>query len=384
MELIAKTMKGLEEVLATELINLGANDVEIQRRAVAFSGDKALLYKANLQLRTALRILVPIAHFRAKDADEVYENVKKINWNKYMDSDTLFAIDSIVYSDDIQHSRFVTYRTKDAICDYFTEKELQRPSVSIDRPQLLINVHISMNRCTISLDSSGESLHKRGYRTAQNEAPISEVLAAGMLLLAGWKGETDFVDPMCGSGTFLIEAALIALNIPPGIYRPGFGFETWKDFDKELFDSLYQDDSGERPFEHHIYGSDISGRTLKLADENIKSAGLGKYITLEKSDVIELESPVKDKCLIVTNPPYGERLTSPEIYEIYSSLGSTLKHQFAGSTAWVISSDNSMLDRIGLKASKKIKLLNGALECSYNKYEMFSGKRKDTLNTSAS
>ena len=381
MEFIAKTMKGLEEVLATELIQLGANDVEIQRRAVAFSGDKALMYKANLQLRTALRILVPIAQFRAKDADEVYENIKKINWHTYMDSNTLFAIDSIVYSDDIQHSRFVTYRVKDGICDFFTEQNLQRPSVSIDHPQLLINVHISMNRCTISLDSSGESLHKRGYRMAQNEAPISEVLAAGMLLLAGWNGETDFVDPMCGSGTFLIEAALIALNIPPGIYRPGFGFETWKDFDKQLFDSLYQDDSGERPFEHHIYGSDISGRALKIADENIKSAGLGKYISLHKSDVASLESPVQEKCLIVTNPPYGERLTSPEIYDIYSSLGTTLKHRFAGSTAWVISSDNSMLDRIGLKPSKKIKLLNGALECSFNKYEMFSGKRKDILTS---
>ena len=378
---LAKTFKGLEEVLATELTALGADNIEIQRRAVAFSGDKALLYKANLHLRTALRILKPIATFKANNADEIYEAVKKIDWSEYMDVSTTFAIDSTVFSEEITHSKFVAYRVKDGIVDWFKEKLNDRPSVNLDNPQLSINVHVAQNRCTLSLDSSGESLHKRGYRVNQVEAPISEVLAAGMLLLAGWKGQSDFIDPFCGSGTFLIEAALIALNIPPGIYRPSFGFEQWKDFDKQLFDDLYQDDSHERPFEYKIHGTDISRHAIQIAEENIKSAGLSKYITLEVQAVSEL-APSSDKCLIVTNPPYGERLNTEDLAATYSTLGTILKHKFAGSSAWVISSEASLLDQIGLKATKKIKLLNGALDCMYNRYDIFAGKRKEFLEKS--
>lgn len=377
-QFIAKTFKGLEEILATELVALGADNIEIQRRAVSFSGDKRLLYKANLQLRTATRVLKPIATFKAKTPDEIYAEVIKLDWSEIMSTDNTFAIDATVFSDEMRHSRFVAYRVKDAIVDWFREKTGKRPSVKVDNPQLTFNVHVAQDMCTLSLDSSGDSLHKRGYRINQTEAPISEVLAAGMLLKAGWDGQRDFVDPFCGSGTILIEAAMIALNIPPGLYRPSFGFEQWNDFDKELFDELYQDDSGERSFEHRIYGFDLSAKALRIAEENIKSAGLGKYISLQRCDVAGLEAP-SDNCLIVTNPPYGERLKPDELEPIYISLGRTLKHKFTGTSAWVISSEEYLLERIGMKPSEKVKLMNGPLDCYFNKYEIFPGKRVEWI-----
>ncbi len=375
-EMIAKTFRGLEEVLATELVNLGANNVQLQRRAVSFTGDKSLLYKANLCLRTASRILKPIQTFDAANPDEVYEEVKKINWSNYLSVDDTFAIDSTVFSEQFRHSKFVAYRVKDAIADWFAERFERRPSVRLGNPQLMINIHIADKKCTLSLDSSGESLHKRGYRVGQTEAPLNEALAAGMLLMAGWKGNSDFVDPMCGSGTLLIEAGLIALNIPPGIYRSSFAFERWNDFDEELFDRLYNDDSIETPFKFKIYGSDNSPRAIKIAEQNIKSAGLTKYIELKVMPVQKLEAPVQN-CMLVTNPPYGERITSSDILGLYASLGTTMKHQFAGSTVWVISSHMECLDKIGLKPSEKIRLLNGALDCLYCRYDIFAGKRND-------
>lgn len=375
-QLIAKTFKGLEEVLATELVALGANNIELQRRAVSFTGDKALMYKANIHLRTASRILKPIATFKASNADEVYEQVKKLDWSKFMSVDTTFSIDATVFSDEFTHSKFVTYRVKDAIVDWFNEKYEKRPSVRLDNPQLMINIHISQRHCTLSLDSSGESLHKRGYRINQTDAPLNEALAAGMLMMAGWDGQSDFCDPMCGSGTLLIEAALIALNIPPGIYRPGFAFEKWSDFDEDLFQAIYNDDSMERVFEHKIYGSDISQRAINIAEQNVKSAGLGKYIELKTISVKDIEAPSAN-CFVVTNPPYGERITSEDIFGLYGMLGSTLKHKFPGCSAWIISSHEECLERIGLKPARRIPLLNGALECWYNKYEIFAGKRAD-------
>ena len=375
-EMIAKTFRGLEEVLATELVNIGANNVQLQRRAVSFTGDKAMLYKANLCCRTASRILKPIATFDAANPDEVYEQVKKIEWSKYMSVDSTFAIDSTVFSEEFRHSKFVAYRVKDGIADWFMEKFERRPSVRLDGPQIMINIHIADKKCTLSLDSSGESLHKRGYRVAQTEAPLNEALAAGMLLLADWKGQSNFVDPMCGSGTLLIEAALIALNIPPGIYRSSFAFEKWTDFDNELFDELYNDDTYERPFEFKIYGSDNSPRAIKIAEQNIKSAGLSKHIELSVMPVQKLEAP-SENCMVVTNPPYGERITSDDIYGLYASVGTTIKHKFAGSTVWIISSHEECLDKIGLKPSEKIRLLNGSLDCWYNRYDIFAGKRND-------
>lgn len=374
--LLAKTLFGLENILADELVQLGADNVEIQNRAVTFKGDKALMYRCNLCLRTAVRILKPISTFRAQDADDVYENAKKINWDEFLSLKQTFVIDATVNSDDFHHSRYVTYRVKDAITDQFREKYGQRPSVSVSNPDLYINIHISHNDCTISLDSSGESLHKRGYRNAQNEAPISEALAAGMLKMAGWDGQCDFVDPMCGSGTFLIEAALMALNIPPCIYRREFAFEKWADFDKNLFDEIYNDDSKEREFKHKIYGYDISADAVRISNENIKSAGLSQYIEVKRIGIEDFNPP-KGKCLMVTNPPYGERMGGDQLFELYRTLGSKLKYKFQGNDAWVISAHVEYLQCIGMHPSQKIKLINGVLECEYWHFEIFDGKRKD-------
>jgi putative N6-adenine-specific DNA methylase len=343
---------------------------------VACSGDLEILYKINFHARTAVRVLVPVAAFEVKNADELYEKVKKINWSKHLDETKTFSIDAVIYSENFGHSRFATYRVKDAIVDQFTEKSGKRPSIRLDNPDLYINVHISNTTCTISLDSSGDSLHKRGYRASQTDAPLNEVLAAGMLLLAGWDGQCDFVDPMCGSGTLLTEAAMIALNIPPGLYRNSFAFEKWDNFDKELFDRIYNDESGERKFNFHIYGSDNSPKAIRIAESNIKSAGLSKYITVKQCAIQQLEKPA-EKGLLVTNPPYGERLQSDELYELYEAIGERLKHHFQGFTAWVISSERSLLSRIGLKPSKRIPLLNSSLECEFWEFELFSGKRKE-------
>ena len=376
--MLAKTFKGLEEVLAQELIELGANDVQLERRAVSFRGDKALLYRANLCLRTAIRILVPIASFKAKDTDALYDQVKALNWSQYMTADQTFAIDATVYSESFRNSRFVTYRVKDAIADYWIDKAHKRPSVSTQIPDILLNVHVANEQVTISLDSSGESLHKRGYRVATTEAPISEVLAAGMLLLAGWKGQSDFYDPMCGSGTLLIEAALIARNIAPGVFRSSFAFEKWPDFDADLWNDIYNDDSNERDFIHHIYGSDASFYAIQQAAKNVKSAGVAKDVELKQIRMEEIKEVHAEGALVMLNPPYGERLKSnKEMEDLYSAIGTTLKHQFTGSTAWIISSNVEAMKCIGLKPSKKYHLLNGELDCQFNKYELFQGKRKD-------
>ena len=377
--MLAKTFKGLEEVLAQELIELGANDVLIERRAVSFKGDKALLYRANLCLRTAIRILVPIASFKAKDTDALYKQMKSLDWSRYMTADTTFVVDATVYSETFRNSRFVTYRAKDAIADFWMEKANKRPSVSTQEPDMIINVHVANEQVTVSLDSSGESLHKRGYRVATTEAPISEVLAAGMLLMAGWKGQSDFYDPMCGSGTLLIEAALIARNIAPGVFRKSFAFEKWQDFDAELWSDIYNDDSAEREFNHRIYGSDASFYAIRQAEKNIKSAGVQKDIELKQIRMEEIKNDQNINALVMLNPPYGERLKSnKEMEDLYGAIGSTLKHQFTGATAWIISSNAAAMKCIGLKPSRKYHLLNGELDCQFNQYELFQGKRNDS------
>lgn len=391
-KLVAKTFKGLEEVLAQELIALGANNVQIGRRAVSFTGDKAMLYRANLCLRTALRILVEISRSRSLDIsrsrkpeDALYDLVKAIDWSRYMTAESTFAIDATVYSELFRNSRFVTYRVKDAIADYWTERTDRRPNVNTENPDIRINVHIANEQVTVSLDSSGESLHKRGYRVATTEAPINEVLAAGMLLMAGWKGESDFHDPMCGSGTLPIEAALIARNIAPGVFRKEFGFEKWPDFDAELWNDIYNDDSQEREFTHKIYGSDASFYAIQQATKNVKSAGVQRDVELRQIRMEEIKTIANDQSpitntspLVMLNPPYGERLASnKDMEELYGKIGTALKHQFAGATAWIISSNEAAMKCIGLKPSKKMRLLNGELDCQFNKYELFQGKRKD-------
>ena len=393
--MLAKTFKGLEQVLAQELIELGANDVQIERRAVSFKGDKALLYRANLCLRTASRVLVPVAQgqlklkngtSKLKPEDWLYELVKAVNWSLYMTENTTFAIDATVYSETFRNSRFVTYRVKDAVADYWQERAGKRPNVKVTDPELYINVHIGAERVTVSLDSSGESLHKRGYRVANTEAPINEALAAGMLLLAGWKGQSDFYDPMCGSGTIPIEAALIARNIAPGVFRQSFAFEKWLDFDAELWSEIYNDDSHEREFHHKIYGSDASFYAIQQATKNVKSAGVQRDVELKQIRMEEIFAPFSGKemsnasPLVMLNPPYGERLASNKDMELlYGKIGTALKHQFAGSTAWIISSNEAAMKCIGLKPSKKLHLLNGELDCQFNRYDLFAGKRNDQM-----
>jgi len=375
--MIAKTMAELEDVLAEELIALGADNVEIGTRMVSFTGDKALVYKANIHCRTALRILKPIHSFKAESADEVYEALKQVNWEDYLSLDTTFSIDAVVYSHIFTHSKFVAYKVKDAIADWFMERYGKRPSVSLTNPDMVFNIHISHNKCTLSLDSSGESLHKRGYRVAQTEAPISEVLAAGMILKSGWRGESTFIDPMCGSGTLLIEAAMIALGILPGIHRQHFAFEKWKDFDQELFSQIYNDDSGAKEFKHRIIGSDISPQAIAIAEKNIKNAGLKKYIDLQIMPFQQYTEAPAAEGVLITNPPYGERLKVDELEGLYAMIGERLKHVFAGFNAYILSYRKESFDAIGLKHTRRFFLYNGELECEMREYEIFSGKRRE-------
>lgn len=382
-EMIAKTFQGLEEILAEELTRLGANDVQIGRRMVSFSGDKAMMYKANFCLRTAIRILKPIKHFNAKHADEVYDQIKAIQWEKILDVDKTFAVDSVVFSEEFRHSKFVAYKVKDAIVDYFRDLNGKRPSVRINRPDVLLNIHIAHTSCTLSLDSSGESLHRRGYRQEAVEAPLNEVLAAGMVMMTGWKGECDLIDPMCGSGTIAIEAALIARNISPGVFRKEFAFEKWVDFDQNQFDAIYNDDSEEREFTHKIYGYDNNPQAGEIAIRNVKAAGASKDIVLKVQPFQQFEQPT-EKSIMITNPPYGERISTNDLLGLYQMIGERLKHAFIGNDAWILSYREECFDQIGLKPSQKALLFNGPLECEFRKYQIFDGKYKEFKSSEGS
>lgn len=375
-ELIAKTFMGLEPVLAQELTQMGANNVQIGRRMVSFTGDKEMMYRANFQLHTAIRILKPISHFKARSAEDVYEAVKKIDWSKYILDGKTFSVDSVVYSEEFRNSRFVTYKVKDAIVDQFREATGSRPNISVSNPDIRLHIHIADEDATLCLDSSGESLHRRGYRQESVEAPLNEVLAAGMILMTGWKGDCDFIDPMCGSGTLLIEAALIARNINPGVFRKEFAFEKWPDFDQDLFDAIYNDDTQEREFAHHIYGYDVDMKAVNTARLNVRAAGLTKDITVEQADFKDFTKP-ENKSIIVTNPPYGERISTPNLLATYKMIGERFKHQFMGNDAWVLSYREECFDQIGLKPSIKIPVFNGSLECEFRKYTIFDGKMRD-------
>ena len=380
-ELIAKTFMGLEPVLAKELTQLGANNVEIGRRMVSFTGNKELMYRANFSLHTAIKILKPIKRFKAQSADDVYNEIKKIDWSKYLDNDRTFAVDSVVFSEEFRHSKFVSYKVKDAIVDQFRERTGLRPNISVANPDLRLHIHIAdvapgQSECTLCLDSSGDSLHRRGYRQESVEAPLNEVLAAGMILMTGWQGDTDFIDPMCGSGTLLVEAALIARNIAPGVFRKEYAFEKWADFDADLFDRIYNDDSQERDFTHHIYGYDIDMKAVNTARMNVKAAGLTADIQVEQQDFKDFVQP-KEKSIIVTNPPYGERISTPDLLGTYRMIGERLKHQFTGGDAWILSYREECFEQIGLKPSLKIPVYNGSLECEFRKYQLFDGKLRE-------
>ena len=372
--MLAKTMYGLEEILADELKDLGAQNVKIQNRAVSFKGDTGFMYKANLNLRTCLRVLKPIATFQAHNEKELYNNILKIDWEKYLDLKNTFATDATTNSEIFTHSKYASLLVKDGIADFFRKKYDERPNVDPKDPDITINLHIAKHTCTVSIDSSGESLHKRGYKSNTIIAPMNEVLAAGLILLSGWDQKSNFHDPMCGSGTILIEAALIAYNIPANIFREKFGFETWKDFDLELFEKI-KDVSldKEKDFQSSITGGDNFQKAVRITRENIENALMFDNIKVTNSDFFETE--IAPGTFVMFNPPYGERMDL-EINDFYEKVGTTLKHKYQGCSIWLISSDIENMKFIGLSPSCKIKVMNGKLDCSFRKFEVYEGSKK--------
>jgi len=376
MKFVAKTLLGLENVLTGELRNLGAANITAANRAVIFEGNIKTLYKVNYCVRTALSVLMPIKEFRIKSKDELYSIGKSIPWEKFMNFKSTFSITSVVNSPLFNHSGYAGLTLKDSIADYFREKTGSRPSVNTDNPDISINLHISASNVTVSLDSSGEPLFKRGYRQAFAEAPLNESLAAGMLLMSDWDGSMPLTDPMCGSGTILIEAALIAKKIPAGKFRKTFGFQKWNNYDEQLFEQVKQEcDAGIVELKTKISGSDISSDAVKNAMINIRNAGLENDIIINNIDFKD-EATSKNAGMIMINPPYGLRLNPDDLDSLYTMIGSKLKHSFEGYTAWILSSNKEALKKIGLKPSKKHILLNGANECMFLKYELYSGSRK--------
>lgn len=375
-KMIAKTFFGFEEILAKELQQLGAQDVTIGTRAVSFKGDKGFMYKANLSLRTALKILKPIYHFRAFNEQSLYKGIQGVDWSKYLNANQTFVIDTTIHSDNFKHSQFVSQKAKDAIVDQFREKFGQRPSVEKDFPDLRINIHIDRDQCSVALDTSGASLHHRGYRTATNIAPINEVLAAGMLLLSGWDGSSHFLDPMCGSGTILIEAGMIACNIPANINRKEFAFEKWNDWDNDLFDQII-DSLMKRTKEFHysIVGFDKAPSAVNKAKDNIINANLEDYVKVSQANFFETKKETVGPLHMVFNPPYGERLDI-NLERFYRELGDTLKNNYPNTNAWFITANLEALKFVGLRPSRKIKLFNGSLEARLVKYEMYEGSKR--------
>jgi len=375
--MLAKTMYGLEEILADELRDLGAQNVKTQNRAVSFKGDTGFMYKANLNLRTCLRVLKPIATFQAHNEKELYNNILKIDWEEYLDLKNTFATDATTNSEVFTHSKYASLLVKDGIADFFRKKYDERPNVDPKNPDLTINLHIAKHTCTVSIDSSGESLHKRGYKSNTIIAPINEVLAAGLILLSGWDKKSNFHDPMCGSGTILIEAALIAYNIPANIFRKKFGFETWKDFDLELFEKI-KDVSldKEKDFQASITGGDNFQKAVRITRENIENALMFDNIKVKNEDFFD--TTVFENSFVIFNPPYGERIELG-INEFYEKVGDSLKNNYKDCTVWLISSDLENLKMIGLKPSKKIELMNGNLKCSFRQFKIYEGSKKQKI-----
>lgn len=375
--MVGKTLFGMEELLAQELRQLGASAIEIGIRNVSFEGDMGFMYKANLCCRTAIKILKPITAFNIFTEEDLYKKIYEMPWENYMDVKGSLAVNATVFSDVFTHSQYIAQKTKDAIVDRFRDREAVRPDVDLDHPTLRINVHIDRNICTVSLDSSGESLHKRGYKVESTLAPINEVLAAGIIMLSGWSGQCNFMDPMCGGGTMLTEAAMIACNIPPNLNREEFGFETWPDFDVDLYEKIEEAALKKvRDFPHKIYGFDNDPIAIHKAKENIKSANLQEFIEVKQQDFFESEKESDKPLFIVFNPPYDERISVSDVENFYSSIGNTLKRGYPGTQAWMITSNMEALKFVGLHPSKKIKLFNGKLEAKLVRYEMYEGSKK--------
>lgn len=374
--MIAKCFFGFEEILENELRALGAQDVEKGVRMVSFKGDKGFMYKANLSLRTALKVLKPIYSFRANNEKALYKGVSGVNWSKFLNANQTFVIDATVHSEFFNHSEFVSQKCKDAIVDQFRERTGQRPSIDKAYPDLRINIHIDKDQVSVALDTSGNSLHQRGYRTATNIAPINEVLAAGVLLLSGWEGQGHFLDPMCGSGTFLAEAAMIACNIPANINRKEFAFEKWKDWDNDLFDQIVNSLMKKvKEFHYTIKGYDRSPSAVNKAKDNIRNANLEDYVTIQEDNFFDTEKQTQGPLHMVFNPPYDERL---DIHseEFYKNIGDTLKKSYPGTNAWFITGNIEALKFVGLRPSRKIKLFNASIESRLVKYEMYEGSKR--------
>ena len=376
-KMVATTLFGLEEVLAKELKDLGAQDVKEAVRSVSFRGDTGFLYKANIALRTAIRILKPIKICKVYDEEDLYEAIQKIKWENYLDVDGTFAIGAVVNSKNFtSNSHYISLKSKDAIADYFRHKYSKRPNVDLEYPNLKVHVHIQKEWCTISLDSSGNSLHKRGYRSATNIAPINEVLAAGLVLLSGYTGQENFIDPMCGSGTILIEAAMIANNIPANINRKHFAFENWKDYDEDLY-YIIQEALLKKITSSHskIMGFDKAPSAVVKATQNVKNANLDEFIGVHHVNFFNSKKEVFGNTTILFNPPYGERLNI-DTAEFYKKIGDTLKHGYPASTVWFITSDMEALKHVGLRTSKRIPLKNADLDCRLVRYDMYEGTRR--------
>ena len=374
--LVAKTSFGLEQVLTEEIKAIGGQNITLGNRAVYYEGDLKIIYKSNYFLRTALRVLKEIEFFHFKNVDQFYLKCKNIDWRQHFNVDQSFVIHSTVgNSRDFSNSMFASLKAKDAIADYFRDKLGKRPNVDTETPEIVIDLHIHGDSCTISLDSSGESLHKRGYRINQGEAPLNEVLAAGMIKLTGWQGDSDFLDPMCGSGTLPIEAAMIAYNIPAGKFRKNYSFENWHDYDQLLFDDIKKS-MVRKDFNYNIFASDISGSNLLNAQTNARRALVFNKIKFQISDFKDLKIDLNNGIIII-NPPYGERLKEKDINDLYAMMGERLKHQFAGNSAWILSSSMESFKYVGLKPDVRLDLFNGSLKCKFNNYKLFSGKRND-------
>lgn len=379
-KMIAKTMFGLEEVLADELRAMGATDIELLSRAVAFRGDMRLLYRTNYTCRTALAILKPFAEFEANNPDELYSQINQIKWEKIMDCDCTFMIDSATSGEIFTHSYYAALRCKDAIVDRFRKNFGRRPSIDTENADYKFNLHIRDNKVTLLMNSSGESLHKRGYRQSVGIAPINEVLAAGMLKLSGWKCDCNFMDPMCGSGTLLIEAAMLANNIPAQYYRGDrFAFRRWKEFNLGEWKRVKEEEDrkiGSTDFDYEIWGNDLDMNVLAQCEKNLQYTKLHKDVMLYNGSFEFQEAP-EGRTMIVTNPPYGERIKVEDLNEMYTKLGDTFKNLYGeGCEVWLITSDFEAMKHIGLKPSKKIPLINGSLDCRFLQFKLYEGSKK--------
>ena len=377
LKMTAKTLMGLEEIVAEELKAIGAENIEIQRRAVTFEGDKAVLYKANLHLRCAIAVLTPIYEFKAKNEFQLYDGMKDFDWSQYLTIDTTFSFNSSVHSQYFDHSMYVSLKCKDAIVDQFRANTGERPSIDRENPDISMNIHISQDNVRISLDSSGKSLNKRGYRNKTFDAPLNECLAAGMIKLTGWHGEKNFVDPMCGSGTLLIEAAMIATNTAPGLYRNDFAFQKWADYDEALYKEIYDEAKNNVTRSNiDILGFDADMYAIDVSKMSSIEMGFNFLITIQKKTFIDMDcSQLKDYIMII-NPPYNQRLELEQVEEFYGMIGSTLKHKHMGATAWILSANMDGMKSIGLKTSRRLHLMNGSLECKFHRFDLYSGSKK--------